>query len=190
MNLCNLIWGKNMASREIQNKRTVIYEGKVIRVYCDDITIVDSGILAKREIINHYGGVTAILRTHENKIKFVKQYRYAFSEELLELPAGKIEKGEDPDYTIVRELEEEVGCRANKIEKIGVFYPTPGYSNEIIHLYYCDDYEECNHHFDVDEDLDEFEYTYEEALKMIECGEIVDGKSICLLLRCKDKFLK
>lgn len=178
-----------MASREIQNKRTVIYEGKVIRVYLDDITIEDSNILAKREIVNHYGGVTAILRTHDNKIKFVKQFRYPYQTELLELPAGKIEKGENPDYTILRELEEEVGCHALEIEKIGVFYPTPGYSNEIIHLYYCDKYEECNKHFDFDEDLDEYEYTYEEALKMIESGEIVDGKTVCLLLRCRSKFL-
>ena len=170
-------------------QREVIYKGKIINVYNDFIAIDKKDITSYREIVEHNGGVCAVIKTKDNKIKFVKQFRYAFGEDVLELPAGKIEKGEEPDLAIAREIEEEVGVSANKIEKIGKMYPSPGYCTEIIHLYYVDDYENCQQNFDVDEDLDCLEYTYDEAIEMIKDGRIVDAKTICLLLRVKEKFV-
>ena len=170
-------------------QREVIYKGKIINVYNDVVFLDKKNRSSHREIVEHNGGVCAVIKTKENKIKFVKQFRYAFGEDVLELPAGKIEKGEEPDIAIAREIEEEVGTSANRIEKIGLMYPSPGYCTEIIHLYYVDDYEECEQHFDPCEDLDTFEYTYEEALEMINDGRIVDAKTICLLFRVREKFI-
>lgn len=178
-----------MSCKENLVKRDIIYNGKIINVYNDVVSIENKNITSYREIVEHNGGVCAVIKTKDNKIKFVRQYRYAFGEFLLELPAGKIEKGEDPDLAIAREVEEEVGVSANKIIKVGRMYPSPGYCTEIIYLYYVDDYDDCEKHFDIDEDLDLFEYTYQEALELIENGKIVDAKTICLLLRLRNKFL-
>lgn len=178
-----------MSCKESLVKREVIYNGKIINVYNDVVSLESKNMTSYREIVEHNGGVCAVVRTKENKIKFVKQFRYAFNEEVLELPAGKIEKGENPDYTIAREIEEEVGVTANEIIKIGKMYSSPGFCTEVIHLYYVEDYQECEKHFDDDEDLDDFEYSYSECLEMIENGQIVDAKTICLLLRVKEKFM-
>ena len=179
-----------MAKKEFLVKRDVIYNGKIINVYNDLIKIEGTEVESRREIVNHNGGVCAVVKTKDNKIKFVRQYRYAFSEFTLEVPAGKIERGESADYTIIRELEEEVGAKVNSIEKVAVIYPSPGFSQEVLHLYYTSDYDECEKHFDFDEDLDSFEFTYEEALEKIKNGEIKDAKTICVILMVRDKFLK
>ena len=127
--------------------------------------------------------------TKEKKIKFVKQYRYAIKDYLIELPAGKIDLGENPDNTIIRELEEEVGIIPNKIEKIGKIVLSPGFSNEFIHMYYVDDYETGNINFDEDEDLDSFDLTIDETLQMIKEGIIYDSKSVALIMLLKDKLI-
>lgn len=178
-----------MAKKEFLVKRDVIYNGKIINVYNDLIKIEGTEITSNREIVNHNGGVCAVVKTKEGKIKFVRQFRYAFNEFTIEVPAGKIERGEGPDYTILRELEEEVGVKAKSIKKIGILYPSPGFSQEVLHLYYTDDYDEVKSHFDYDEDLDSFELTYSEALKKIEDGEIVDAKTVAIILRVRDYFL-
>ena len=178
-----------MSCKECLVKRDIIYKGKIINVYNDVVSLENKNMTSYREIVEHNGGVCAVVRTKDDKIKFVKQFRYAFNEEVLELPAGKIEKGEDPYYTIAREIEEEVGVSAKEIIKVGKMYSSPGFCTEVIHLYYVEDYTECDKHFDDDEDLDSFEFTYSEALKMIENGQIVDAKTICLLLRVKEKFM-
>ena len=178
-----------MAKSESLVKREIIYNGRIINVYKDLIKIDGTNVESTREIVNHNGGVCAVVKTKDNKIKFVRQYRYAFSEFTLEVPAGKIERGEEADATIIRELEEEVGAKVNSIEKIAVIYPSPGFSQEILHLYYTDDYTDTRKHFDFDEDLDEFEFSYEEALSKIKNGEIKDAKTICVILMCRDKFL-
>ena len=179
-----------MAKIETLIKREIVYQGKIINVYNDLVKIEGTNVESKREIIDHNGGVCAVVKTKEGKIKFVRQYRYAFSEFTIEVPAGKIERGEEADYTIIRELEEEVGVKVNSIEKITVIYSSPGCFKEKLHLYYTDDYELCSKHFDFDEDLDEFELTYEEAIEKIKNGEIKDAKTICIILMVRDKFIK
>lgn len=180
-----------MMNIEKTKNSQLIYKGKIIKVLLDDISIDINGIEvhSKREIVVHNGGVCALVKTKSDRIKFVKQYRYAFKQEVLELPAGKIEIGENPDCTIVREVEEEVGIIPKSIEKMGYLYSSPGFCTEIIHLYYIDDYDEAKIKFDFDEYLEEYEYTYDQALEMIRNGEIVDAKTVCLILKCQDKFI-
>ena len=112
-------------------RKNYVYQGKIINVRCDDALQAD-GKPCKREIIEHSGGACA-LYIKDNKALFVKQYRYAYGECLYEIPAGKLEKGEDPMLAAARELKEEAGVDAKKLTLLYVDYPTPGYTNEKIY---------------------------------------------------------
>lgn len=177
-----------MASKEIKISSKEIYNGKVIKLRVDKVNIEGKNIEANREIITHNGGCCALIKTKENKIIFVKQFRYAYNEFTLELPAGKCEIGEKPIETITREVEEEVGIIPNKIYEMGKMYPSPGYTNEIIYLYYIDDYKLSKTHFDEDEDLDTVEYDIDHVMELINDGKIVDAKTLILIYKCFHKF--
>ena len=169
----------------------LIYKGKVITVYKDDVLVEkNGGIKSIREVVHHNGGVVGLVKTKNRKVKFVSQYRYVLKENIVELPAGKIEIGEDPKETIYRELIEEVGVKANNIEYVGKMFVSPGYCDEAIYMYYVDDYEDAEQSFDEDENLDVFEVEVEEAFKMIENGKLIDAKTVCLLLMKKEELLK
>jgi len=165
-------------------KSRIIYQGKVIHVKCDDV-VLENGIKTKREIVEHRGGVCCLVKTKENKILFVSQFRYALAEDVLELPAGKREAGEDPLTTIKRELKEEVGIIADEIIECGYIYPTPGYSSKKIYLYYVEEYREGEQEFDSDENLILHEIPIKQAYEMINDGRIKDAKTICLLMNAK-----
>lgn len=169
-------------------KSRIIYQGKVIHVKCDDV-VLENGIKTKREIVKHRGGVCCLVKTKENKILFVSQFRYALAEDVLELPAGKREAGEDPLTTIKRELKEEVGIIADEIIECGYIYPTPGYSSEKIYLYYVEEYREGEQEFDSDENLILHEIPIKQAYEMINDGRIKDAKTICLLMKCQNKLM-
>ena len=115
-------------------KSNLIYDGKILQLYKDEIETAQ-GHKSTREIINHNGGASVLAIDDENNIYLVEQFRYAYKEVVLEIPAGKIEKGEDPYNTAVRELSEEIGATAKEIKKLGLFYPTPGYTNEPLYVY-------------------------------------------------------
>jgi len=169
-------------------KSRIIYQGKVIHVKCDDV-VLENGIKTKREIVEHRGGVCCLVKTKENKILFVSQFRYALAEDVLELPAGKREAGEDPLTTIKRELKEEVGIIADEIIECGYIYPTPGYSSEKIYLYYVEEYREGEQEFDSDENLILHEIPIKLAYEMVNDGRIKDAKTICLLMKCQNKLM-
>ncbi len=173
---------------EKKTKSRIIYQGKVIHVKCDDV-VLENGIKTKREIVEHRGGVCCLVKTKENKILFVSQFRYAFGEDVLELPAGKREINEDPLTTMKRELKEEVGVIADKILECGYILPTPGYSNEKIYLYYVDEYQVGEQEFDSDENLMIHEIPVEQAYEMVKDGRITDAKTICLLMKCQNKLM-
>ena len=173
-------------------KSEIIYKGKIITVLKDDVSLEKKDGLevnAIREVVLHNGGACALVRTKDNKIMFVKQYRYTIKDYLYELPAGKIDSNENPNVTIVRELEEEVGIKATKVESLGRIVLSPGFSNEYIYLYYVDEYEKSNVNFDEDEELEYFEFTIDEVLEMIKNGVIYDAKSVALIMMLKDRFL-
>jgi len=177
-------------SEEKQIKSKVVYKGHIINVTLDDIYIVngDNIIYSKREIVHHNGGVCALVKLDNGKIPFVKQYRYAFKDALLELPAGKIEKGEEHLKTIIREVEEEIGIIPNEVVYMGKIYVSPGISDEVLYLYYIEDYELSKQCFDEDEFLDVIEYTYDEAIELINNETICDAKTVSLLLKCQKYF--
>lgn len=164
---------------EKQVKRQEIYEGKVIHVVKDEV-VLDDGTSTIREVVLHNGGVCIGLRDN-GYYYMVRQYRYALGKEMLEFPAGKIEKGEIPDDAIVREVQEETGYTAKKIKKLGSIIPTCGYCSERIHLYFGEVDSYVGQHFDIDERLNLEKYTFAQIKEMIKSGEIDDSKTIALM---------
>ncbi len=171
-------------------KVNYIHKGKIINVRSDDVVLPD-GKSAIREIVEHGGGA-AVLCVKDGKILLVKQYRYAYKDEVWEIPAGKLNAGEPPEQTAVRELEEECGVKAGTIKKLFEVYPTPGYTNEIIRIYQAYDLTETETNLDEDEFLTSFWVEEERVKRMIKDGEIKDGKTLIALLYffAKNKTVK
>lgn len=113
---------------------TPIFEGRVVRLHRDTV-LLENGEKAMREVIEHSGGVCVLPLTENNEILFVRQFRYPFKSVLLEIPAGKREKGEEPLACGIRELKEEVGATAEKITCLGKLYPTVAYDTDVIYMY-------------------------------------------------------
>ena len=168
-----------MDKKEVQVESEVIYDGKVIHVRKDKV-LCPNGNYSYREIVDHHGGV-GILAFVDNKVILIKQFRYAYNEEVYEIPAGKIEVNEAPEITGKRELEEETGYHVDKLVHLGNIYPSCGYTNEVIYLYLAKDLKKKETHFDDDENIDTFLVDYEEVLKMVKEGKIKDAKTICAL---------
>lgn len=162
-----------------------IFNGKVITVHHDDVVLCN-GQMAKRECVDHPGGVAVIGITNDNKVLLVRQFRYLYKETIYEIPAGKLEKGEDPFEAGKREFREETGAVAEEYISLGEIYPTPGYTNEIIRLYAAK-----NIHFEQQE-LDDGEFlqvctmTLDELIEKVMAGEIKDAKTIIAALKLKE----
>ncbi|GIN89513.1 ADP-ribose diphosphatase [Siminovitchia terrae] len=156
-----------------------IFKGKIISVQVDEVEL-PNGELSKREIVHHPGAVGLIALTDENKIVMVEQYRKPLERSLLEIPAGKLEPGEESAVTAERELEEETGYRAGKMEYISSFYTSPGFANEIIHLYLATELEKVENPADGDEDefIELIELSLEEALNCMKNKRIYDAKTV------------
>ncbi|ADO57152.1 NUDIX domain-containing protein [Paenibacillus polymyxa] len=153
-----------------------IFEGKVITVQVDTVELPD-GSTGKREIVKHPGAV-AVLALHEGKMLVVDQYRQAMGRCEVEIPAGKLERGEDPLEAAGRELREETGYTAKSLKLLHSFYTSPGFADEIIHLYVAEDLERGEMEPDEDEFLELFEVALEEAHTLIREGRISDAKTI------------
>lgn len=167
----------------------MVYDGKIVKVYRDNVELAD-GHKSFREVVRHSGGVVIVAFRDENTILLVKQYRYPIAKTVLELPAGKLEKGEDPFEAAKRELEEETGYCANKWTDLGYINTSPGFSDEKLYLYLAQDLEFTQCHPDEGEIIQAFEYKYEDVLEMIENGEISDAKTICGIMRAYMKRVK
>ena len=164
----------------------MMYDGRIIKVYKDNVELAD-GKKSFREVVRHSGGVVILAIKDYDKILLVKQYRYPIGETVLELPAGKLEKGEDPFEAAKRDLEEETGYCANKWTDLGYINTSPGFSDEKLYLYLAQDLEYTHCHPDEGEIIQAFEYKYDDVLKMIDNGEINDAKTICGLMRANMK---
>ena len=158
-----------------------IYEGKILNLRKDEVR-VKSGKTAYREIVEHNGGAVAVAITDENKVLLVRQYRQAMGKEMLELPAGKIEKGENPVETMKRELAEETGYSAENLSLIGEFNPSVGYTDETLYIYMATHLTKGETNFDDDEDLELMEIPLQEAVNLVVKGEITDGKTMAGIL--------
>ena len=158
-----------------------LYQGKILNLRKDQI-ILPSGNPAIREVVEHSGG-SAIVCEVDGKILLVKQFRYPYKEEVLEIPAGKINTGETPEQTAIRELEEEGGMKAESVEKMFDVYPSPGYTNEIIRVYKAVNPTKTQMHLDEDEFLSGEWIERQKLKEMIDNGEIKDAKTLIALLK-------
>ncbi len=163
----------------------LVFEGRVVKLYKDKIEL-PTGRESFREVVKHSGGVV-VLAIKDDKILLVKQFRYPIKEIMFELPAGKLEAGEDPFEAAKRELEEETGYCADKWTDLGYVYTSPGYSDEKLYLYKAENLQFTHCHPDEGEIIQAFEYTYNDVLKMINNGQINDAKTLCALLRAQIK---
>lgn len=166
-------------------KKNYIYEGRILNLRCDD-AVLPNGKPCKREVIEHPGGAS-VLCVKDGRIALVRQYRYAYGEELLEIPAGKLQFGEDPMFAAKRELEEETGLIAERLEHMLTLYPSPGYINEKIYVYEAISAKEGSQHLDEDEFLNVLYLLPEEIMDKILSGEIKDGKTIAAFLLYKNR---
>lgn len=167
------------AVRVLSHRR--VYDGKIVSLELDEIQ-EDGGTKALREVVRHRGSVAAIPVDDEGRLVLVRQYRHPVGQALWELPAGVLEKGESPEQAIRRELEEEVGRRAGRVEHLVTFHPTPGFCDEVLHLFRATRLEETAVHPDEDEVLEVKWYTLAAARRLLHAGEIKDAKTIVALL--------
>ncbi len=170
-----------MKLTETTVEKKYVYDGKILKVRRDDARLPD-GKPCVREMVEHPGGA-AVLAEYDGKIAFVRQFRYPYGEEILEVPAGKLERGEAPVHTVERELSEETGLVADRFVSVGEIYPTPGYTNERLYLFRAEGVRRGESHLDEGEFLTTEWYTPEEALAMVRDGRIKDAKTVVLLLR-------
>lgn len=162
-------------------KSEVVFEGNLLTVRRDTVEL-PNGKHATRELIQHPGAVAVVPIRNDGKILLVRQFRYPVDQLTLEIPAGKLDSGEAPEACAKRELEEETGYKAKKLRLLSSILTTPGFTNEVIHLYLAEDLvlaEQCP---DEDEFIDVEVFTKEEIKKMIENGTICDAKSLLGLL--------
>lgn len=179
---------KNYKEKELADN--MAFDGKFIKVKTYDVEL-SNGSKGYREIIHHPGGVVVVAQKDKNTILMVKQYRFAIKQESLELPAGRLEKGENPDFAVKRELEEETGYNAKIWHSLGFIYSSPGVFDEKLYLYYATDLSFKNQHPDTDEIIDYFEYNIDDITERINNGEINDAKTICAIHRAIQKgYLK
>lgn len=168
---------------------TEIYNGRVVRLHRDTV-LLENGETSTREVIEHSGGVCILPLTDDNEILFVKQFRYPFKTVLMEIPAGKREKGENPLDCGVRELKEEVGASAQKITYLGKLYPTVAYDTEVIYMYMAQDLSFSEQHLDKDEFVDVVKLPFDKAVEMVLNDEIPDSKTQLAILRARAALKK
>ena len=160
-----------------------IYSGKVINVKKYGVSLPDGG-QSVREEVEHSGGA-AVLAVSDDCVYLVKQFRLSMNKVVYEIPAGKLEKGEMPLYSAQRELQEETGLKAKKWTKICSVAPSPGYTNEIIHVFRAEEFEKGDMHLDKDEFLSVEKMSLKTAYEMVDNGEIYDAKTVIALLYLK-----
>ena len=160
----------------------VIYSGKVMRIERDSVELA-TGKCSIREVVRHSGGVVIVAMRNSETILMVKQYRYPIAQTSLELPAGKLEKGENPDFACKRELQEETGFVAKNWESLGYIYTSPGICDEKLYLYKADELTFIVENPDEGEIIQCYEYKISDVFDMIKQGQINDAKTICALTR-------
>ena len=155
----------------------IIHEGKILTLTVDSIRL-PGGKESIRELVLHKGGVTIVPQPDPDKIVLIKQYRYAVKKALWELPAGTLKINEEPLLSAKRELKEETGYIAKKWDSLGIVYPLPGYSSEVLYLFKATELEDGEPEPDPDENIEVKVLDLKQAWTMVKDGEIRDAKSI------------
>mgnify|MGYP000536628861 CR=1 FL=1 len=160
-------------------KSETVFNGKVFDVRVDEIQYNDTGNKSFRQVAVHPGGAVVVPVNDDGKIILITQYRYPHNEVVLELPAGKLEKGEDPMECAKRELTEETGYSTKEITKLGKIFTTPGFCSEVLHIYLAKGLKAGNHaREEGEEDIQLVELSLDDIEEKIKSGEIVDAKTI------------
>ncbi|MEE1060288.1 MAG: NUDIX hydrolase [Ruminococcus sp.] len=159
-----------------------VFDGKILNITLDEVEL-ENGKTSKREVVNHPGGVTVAALDEENNLYFVKQFRYPYKEVVLELPAGKLEKGSTPLENGKRELLEETGATGYSYMSLGQVYPSPGYTSEIIHLYVCRIKTEGESRPDEGEFLNVEKIPLDKAVEMVLNNQLPDAKTQIAVLK-------
>lgn len=177
-----------MEYKETTISREDIFSGRIVHLHVDQVRLVD-GSFSVREIVEHDGGVTVIPVDENGDVYCVRQFRYAFGQSVLETPAGKLEKGEEPLACAIRELSEETGFTAENYVYLGEFYPSPGYCREKLYAYLATGLKKGQAHLDEGEFLDVEKYPLDTLVDMAMNNEIYDAKTIIAVLKAK-KYLE
>ena len=171
----------NLVEKQVDS--TEIYNGKLLHVFKDNI-ILPNGNRSTREYIKHVGAVAVVAMDDKGRIAVEHQFRYPFREELIEIPAGKLDyAGEDPLSAARRELREETGITASRFEYLGPFYPTCAYSDEVIHMYWAKDLGFGERELDDDESINVEMVDLEKVVDLVLDGTIRDGKTQSAVLQ-------
>ena len=173
---------------ELLHSETLL-KGRAFAIRRDTLKAPD-GRETKFDIIEHGGSVVIIPLDSDGNLLFVRQYRHATGQDLLELPAGTLDKGEDPDVCAAREIREETGFAAGKLERLGQFYLAPGYSTEFMVVYLATDLKHDPLEADADEFLSLERIPVGQALEMARHGEMPDAKSLAALFLCEARLQK
>jgi ADP-ribose pyrophosphatase len=167
----------------------IVYPGRAFTIRRDHIRLPD-GRTTKFDIVEHHGSVVLIPVDDEGNMLFVRQYRHAAGKVLLELPAGTLDEGEEPEACARREIREETGMAAGKLELLGGFFLAPGYSTEYMYVYLATGLRHDPLQADADEFLQVAAFPLAEALEMAEGGEAPDAKSLAALLLARPQLEK
>lgn len=176
-----------MELREETIDSKLVFDGRLVKLRVDTVRL-PNGRESTREVVVHRGAMAAVPLLGDDRVVLVRQFRQAAGEALLEIPAGTLEPGEDPEQGIARELGEEIGYRPERITLMFSSYLAPGYSSEMLHTYLAEGLVPANAHADVDEFIEIVEMPMAEAVAKIVSGEIKDAKSICGILMAQ-RFL-
>ena len=172
------------------HKITELYKGKIFDVALEEVTL-PNGMVKNREVVRHPGAAAMVPILDDGKVALIKQYRHAVGEYLWEIPAGTLEPDEDPMACARRELVEETGYEANRLEELAQILPAPGYTDECIHIYLATGLTPSEQKLEDDEVLEVQPTGFDTALEMISQGKIRDAKTITglLLTSMKDGFV-
>ena len=172
---------------ELLEKRVsgqTVFEGKIITVKLDK-ALLPNGAQASREVVEHPGGVCILALQEDGTVPLVRQFRYPLGDVLLELPAGKLEYGEEPRPAAIRELGEEVGLEPGEMTELGYIHVSPGFCTEKLYMYLARDVKEVPVHPDEDEFLDIVYLPFDQLVERVMSGEITDGKTVATVLKTK-----
>lgn len=165
----------------------LIFDGVLLKVYRDEVGLADGG-QSVREFVHHPGGVAVVALDAEGNVCLERQFRYPYRKIVTEIPAGKLEPGEDPFDAIRRELKEEIGAEAGRWDALGSIMPSVGYTDEMLYLYLARDLTFGARHLDDDEFLEPFRLPFADALDMAADGRINDAKTLAALFRADRKI--
>lgn len=178
-----------MNCEEKTKKQNLIYKGRILTLYNDEVTLAD-GSESFREYVHHSGGSSVLAVDKEGYVYLVEQFRYPYREMMLEIPAGKLEVGESAYDCALRELQEEVGLTADSLIDLGLIYPTPAYTDEPLHIFLATSFTVGESKPDEHELINVKKIKFQDALQMVQRNEIKDAKTVTAILRYAVEYNK